>query len=115
MSAWLDPCVLVVPKPRMQEKIQAVFGNVDNPLDEGQRRLRRYLYSYMTEVDGLDRQGRILIPPKLRERAGLEGKVTVVGSVDCIELWNPQRFEALIEEIDNEGVSNIGKRIDRDR
>lgn len=111
MAAWLDPCAIVVPREAMQRKIQSVFGNVDNVLDDNQRRLRRFLYSSMTEQDSLDKQGRILIPSLLRTRAGLESTVTVVGSDDFIELWNPQRFEAHIQAMDEEGVSNIGKRI----
>lgn len=111
MAAWLDPCLIVVPREQMQRKIESVFGTVENVLDDNQRRLRRFLYSSMAEQETLDKQGRILIPSALRVRAELEGRVTVVGSDDCIELWNPQRFEAHIHEMDEEGVSNIGKRI----
>ena len=111
MCAWLDPCVLVVPRDQMEQKIAQVFGSVENVLDDNQRKLRRYLYSSMAEQETLDKQGRILIPSLLRQRGGFEGKVSVIGSVDCIELWNPQRLDALIDEMDEEGVSNIGKRI----
>jgi MraZ protein len=111
MAAWLDPCVIVVPREHMQRKIESVFGNVENVLDDNQRRLRRFLYSSMSEQESLDKQGRILIPATLRQRGDLVGSVTVVGSDDCIELWNPTRFEAHIQEMDEEGVSNIGKRI----
>lgn len=111
MAAWLDPCVIVVPREQMGRKIESVFGSVENVLDDNQRWLRRYLYSSMTEQESLDKQGRILIPPGLRQKAGLDGKVAVIGSVDCIELWNPQRLDAHIMEMDEEGVSNIGKRI----
>lgn len=39
-----------------------------------------------------DKQGRILVPSWLKEAAGLEGPVLVIGALDRIELWNPARF-----------------------
>ncbi len=39
-----------------------------------------------------DRQGRILVPHRLQEAAGLEGATMVVGAIDRIELWHPDRF-----------------------
>ncbi len=40
-----------------------------------------------------DGQGRILIPTKLQEAAGLDGQAMLVGAIDKIEIWNPARFE----------------------
>ena len=39
-----------------------------------------------------DAQGRILIPAKLREYAGLQKEVVVIGSVDRAEIWNAERW-----------------------
>ena len=41
----------------------------------------------------LDAQGRILVPTLMRKEADLETKVLVIGVLDRIELWNPERFE----------------------
>ena len=40
----------------------------------------------------LDSQGRILIPPELRDRAGLKDKVLFVGMIDSFELWNREVY-----------------------
>ncbi len=40
----------------------------------------------------LDKQGRILIPPVLRESAELRGEVDVLGHLDYLEVWNHERF-----------------------
>src|SRR4030042_1800192 len=41
----------------------------------------------------LDRQGRVLIPAKLREMAALDGAVLVSGRGECLEIWNLQRWQ----------------------
>lgn len=45
-----------------------------------------------------DSQGRILIPTRLQEAAGLQGQVQLVGSIDKVELWNPDTFAAAASE-----------------
>jgi len=40
----------------------------------------------------VDKVGRILIPPPLREHAGLADEVTWAGTVERIEIWSPQRW-----------------------
>jgi len=44
-----------------------------------------------------DTQGRVLIPAKLREGAGMVGDVDVLGQVDFLEVWNHDRFLAKLQ------------------
>jgi MraZ protein len=39
-----------------------------------------------------DKQGRILVPPALKQAAGLEGAVVFIGNIDRIEMWNPTDY-----------------------
>jgi MraZ protein len=41
-----------------------------------------------------DKAGRILVPQRLQEAVGIAGSALVVGAIDRIELWNPERFAA---------------------
>lgn len=41
-----------------------------------------------------DKQGRILIPRHLQDAAAIAGPTLVVGMIDRMELWNPERFAA---------------------
>jgi len=57
------------------------------------RRLRRQRYGPAWNAE-LDRQGRVLVPTKLRQKGALDGAVVVCGRGECLEIWNPQRWEA---------------------
>jgi MraZ protein len=41
----------------------------------------------------LDSQGRLLLNERLRKRAGLKDRITLVGVRDHIELWNSENWE----------------------
>ena len=56
------------------------------------RRARREFYGQSFGAE-LDRQGRILIPQKLRQKAELQGPVLIQGNLECFEIWNPERKE----------------------
>jgi transcriptional regulator MraZ len=48
--------------------------------------------NYYGQVAELDAQGRVLIPVRLREAATMSGDVDVLGQVDCLDVWNHDRF-----------------------
>jgi MraZ protein len=48
--------------------------------------------NYYGQVSEFDAQGRVLIPPRLRESAGMSGEVDVLGQVEYLEVWNHDRF-----------------------
>ena len=50
---------------------------------------RTNYYGQVVEVDG---QGRILIPPVLREAAATTGEVDIQGRLNYLEIWNHARF-----------------------
>ena len=51
-----------------------------------------------------DKQGRILIPARLRARAGIEGEAIVAGVDDHCEIWEPSRWEALNSSFTDEAL-----------
>jgi MraZ protein len=46
----------------------------------------------------LDRQGRLLLPEKIRKRANLGNSLTLVGVRDHIEIWNTQNWEQFVAD-----------------
>ncbi|MGD8429262.1 MAG: division/cell wall cluster transcriptional repressor MraZ, partial [Ectothiorhodospiraceae bacterium] len=56
-------------------------------LNRTARRLQRLLIGHATECQ-LDGNGRILVPPPLREFAGLDKKTVLIGQGNKFELWD---------------------------
>lgn len=60
-------------------------------LDRDARDLRRLVFAGAVNIVP-DTQGRFVIPPSLREYAGLDGQVVIAGCDTYIELWNPEEW-----------------------
>jgi MraZ protein len=58
-----------------------------------------------------DTQGRILIPQRLRDYAGLQREVAVIGALDRIEIWDAARWQEISGEADESllaAVTDLG-------
>lgn len=62
----------------------------------------RALFAYAADCEP-DSQGRILIPAKLREYAGLTKEVVVIGSFDRAEIWDAGRWAQVENEAFDSG------------
>ncbi|MGH3497504.1 MAG: division/cell wall cluster transcriptional repressor MraZ [Nocardioidaceae bacterium] len=52
----------------------------------------RILYSGASD-ESMDKQGRLTIPPRLREYAHLDRDCVVIGAMDRVEIWNSQAWQ----------------------
>jgi MraZ protein len=50
--------------------------------------------NFYGQVTEFDKQGRIGLPARLRDAAGMAGEVDVLGQVEYLEVWNHERFVA---------------------
>ena len=66
-------------------------------LREDVRRLMHVMIAPALECP-FDKVGRILVPPQLREHAGLGEEVVWVGQLERIELWSPQAWKKKCEQ-----------------
>jgi len=48
--------------------------------------------NYFGDKGEIDAQGRVLVPYRLRESAGMVGDVDVLGKVHFLDIWNHDRF-----------------------
>lgn len=48
--------------------------------------------NYFGQTAEIDAQGRVVLPARLRESAGMSGEVDVLGQYDHLDVWNHDRF-----------------------
>ena len=81
------------------------------PNNRDKREIVRMFVAKANQVE-VDKQGRILVPPALREHAGLEKDVVLAGAIDKIEVWDKAKWdvEADVTEIDDiaERLADLG-------
>ena len=88
VTRGIDPCLCVYPKAEW-EKFSA---KIDEFPTVQARKVRRFIYSAATDPTP-DSQGRILIPSVLREYAGIEMDVVVIGVGAYLEIWSAEAWE----------------------
>ncbi|GAB3846365.1 division/cell wall cluster transcriptional repressor MraZ [Nesterenkonia populi] len=68
------------------------------------RQARDYIRVFLSGAsdETPDKQGRITIPPGLREYAGLDREVTVIGAGDRAEIWDTTAWNSYLEEKESE-------------
>ncbi len=79
-----EQCLLLYPLAEwevIEQKIAALPS-----FNVASRRIQRLLIGHATELD-VDSNGRLLLPPLLREYAGIEKRVMLVGQGNKFELW----------------------------
>lgn len=89
LTMGLDGCLFAYPTGEWEQfvdKLRTLPGTKEG------RQLQRHFMAGAAEVE-VDKQGRFLIPAKLREQAGLTKDVVFVGVVSKIELWSKERWE----------------------
>lgn len=98
ITRGLDGCLFVLP-PDAWKALSEKVANL--PLYQaGARLISRMIYSG-TECK-LDRQGRILLPPSLREHADIESEVVVIGVNSRLEIWSKKRWQEQTIKIEEE-------------
>ena len=104
LTRGIEPCLYVYPLETWEQKARALEAA---NLDARQRRLvERRLFAPAFDVE-LDAQGRLLVPPKLRQFAGLNGEATIIGARDRFELWSTARWQAYAEELEAEDLTGL--------
>lgn len=68
------------------------------------RQFARFFLAGAAQVE-LDKQGRILLPAALREFAGLDKDVVLVGVGSRIEIWSKDKYEAAGEGLDMDDIT----------
>jgi MraZ protein len=104
LTNHFDKCIVAYPPDEWEmivEKSKAL------PMMKKEVKIfQRYFIS--AAVEGvLDRQGRILIPPTLREYAGLNKEVCIVGIGNKIEIWDKKEWDKAVMLEDKDRITEV--------
>ncbi len=95
VTKGLGGCIAVFPTEKFEEFVNN-FDPQDLEMEQTLNFYREFVsWAHFVQVDG---QGRINVPKELLDYAGIEKDVLILGIVDWIELWDPDRYRQNLEK-----------------
>lgn len=89
VTKGLDGCLFVYTMEEwhnVEEKFRSVSG-----ASKDARKFSRFFFAGAASVE-LDKQGRMLLPPVLREYANIQKDVVLAGVLNRVEIWDKDRW-----------------------
>jgi len=83
-------CLRVLPALELERVRQAITSL---PAGDPKKTALRHLIGSDSEQVTLDSAGRLLLPERMAQDAGLEGEVVMVGLLDYFEVWSLDRYQ----------------------
>lgn len=100
VTRGIDRCLMIYPLAAWRPFAERVAGL---PVTDADARLfRRMVFADALDLD-IDSQGRVLLPTELRDWAGVEREALVIGVYTAIEVWSPERWQAVDADIVRDG------------
>ncbi len=107
MVSRMDNCLVAYALDAWREIESRILSLAEK--SDSMRRFRRVFIGGAFECTG-DRQGRILIPPSLRQYGKFEKEIVMVGVLDHFEIWSRKNWEqenvAMEADMQTEEVRN---------
>lgn len=97
-----EACLYLWPEENfleLREKLKKV-----SDADSRIRKIKRRFFSN-SQSTTLDKQGRVLINPELKQYAGIEKNVMLVGADEHVEVWDCEAWKRYNEEEEDSGAS----------
>ncbi len=101
-----QPDYLVAYPPEKWDEMEGKARNLSQFNPQHRSFVRHFISG--AEICEFDTQGRILIPPLLREDAHLEQDVILVGALSSFEIWDKAAYDRQVAQ-DSENEPNITK------
>ena len=99
ITRGLDGCLWAFPRAeweQLAEKIRALPST-----NRATRGFVRFMFSGAHDSIP-DRQGRVLIPQKLRDHADIAGETAVIGVMNRVEIWNPTKWSEAFSRVEQD-------------
>lgn len=97
LNKGLDNCLFLYP---MSEWMKLVEKMKDIPLtNKDGRMFVRRMFANAVDVE-MDKQGRLLIPPMMRDYANIDKDLVSIGVGERVELWSREEWDSYNDESD---------------
>jgi MraZ protein len=103
-----DGCLWMMPEAEWQKIVARLWG--DSLVDQRQLALQRYFIGAAVTLS-LDGQGRLTIPPVLREFAAIRHEVMLVGIGPRVEVWARERWDAYEGRLSDDVIEELARRV----
>lgn len=103
LTLGLDGCLALYPYEEWEKIANNLKQKIPISLSAG-RVLERVFFRNAVECS-LDRQGRIIIPPKLRKSALIIKEVVIIGVQNRIEIWSKEAIGAYDADFEDSSIS----------
>jgi mraZ protein len=84
-----NPCLELYPAPEFARLAQDIQQMEDRQTADV---LKQWFIGFASEAE-IDRQGRLLLPPLLRRRIGIEGAAVLMGQITRFDLWSESLWQ----------------------
>lgn len=84
-----------------EEEFTKQSQKLDEKINESKknRAIKRLFFSSTVKMS-LDKQGRILLNKNLKDYSGIKDEAMIIGNNTTIELWDRERWQAYIDEVE---------------
>jgi MraZ protein len=108
LTRGMDGCLTVYTPTEFSQKVESPLSKLD-PFSRESRAMERFYYSSAVEAVP-DKQGRIMIPQSLIQKAGLTRDVLVIGVSSRLEVWDRAAWREYMKQVE-EGVEDAAERL----
>jgi MraZ protein len=106
MSRGHSGCLWLTPDDEWRSLVERLHGT--SIVDQRSLALQRYFIGSAVALS-VDGQGRLSIPPVLREFAGIQHEVMVVGIGARVEIWARERWDAYEAGLSDELIEELAR------
>ena len=85
------------------------LNHAKDMLDTDQSRLFMHFIVSETTASEIDRSGRICVPRRVRELAGIEDEIVVIGMYDRMEIWSIEEWNSYLARMEEKYETSLNK------
>lgn len=108
VNRGFEKCLTLFP----MKSWEPIFSEISklNDFDPKVREFRRFFLNGATVLE-LDSAGRLLLPPNLKEHAGIDKDIVLVAAMNKIEIWDKNKYQQLFESFSPEAFSQLAQQV----